>query len=68
MRADSAELAARMMTRAFAVISRPDTLSMNETPFALPCASKVTARAIALGRMSRLPVAMAGGRCTVVDW
>ena len=68
MRTDSHELAASTTTRALIRRSAPVTLSTKATPVALPASSIVTSRTIALERMSRLPVASAGGRCTVGDW
>ena len=68
MRTDSQALAASITTRAAAWRSLPVVLSMKITPFARPSRPSVTSRTMASVVMSRLPLASAGGRCTVVDW
>ena len=68
IRTVSPELAARTTTLPRTLSSRPVVLSINSTPAALPSAFKSTSRACAFGRMSRFPVASAGGRWTVVLW
>src|SRR5262249_16274517 len=68
MRTDSHALAANTTTPAFPCRCPPLFLSTKLTPLALPALSRVTSCAIASVRMSSLPLANAGGRCTVTDW
>src|SRR5689334_11488839 len=62
----SRALAARTMTFLFTCSSRLVALSMEWTPVAFPRLSTVTSRAWALSLRVRFPVAIAGGKRTLV--